>query len=80
MRLRVKNFLVCLERRIPELLQEKEEMAALLVANMLVDQGISPVDVLVALERKGLSKHPIQLAGFRDKRKELLDVLETIWV
>lgn len=74
----VKKFLECLDRKIPELLKQDEKMAALLVANMFVDQGISPGEVLRALKRAGLPCDPKLLAGFRDKREDLIAALELL--
>ena len=78
MQTRVKLFLVDLEKQLPKLLSEDEEMVALLVANLFVDHGIAPNEVLRALERAGLPNDPRQLAGFRDKRADLMAALELL--
>lgn len=78
MRTEVKAFLEDLEKRIPELLKQPEDWAAILVANLFVDHDIPPGKVLCAFKRAGLSDDPRQLAGFRDKRQELIDALELL--
>jgi hypothetical protein len=78
MQAQVKNFLEDLEKQIPDLLQENEEMAAILVANLFVDHGIPPNLVLRALMQAGLASDAKQLAAFRNKREEFLTVLKSL--
>lgn len=78
MKTSVKNFLSDLEKRIPDLLKENEKMAALLVANLFVDHGIPPGDVLRALKQAGLPADPRLLSEFRDKRADLIAALELL--
>ncbi len=67
-----------MQTRVESFLKDNEEMAALLVANLFVDHGIAPVEVLRALKRAGLPNDPKQLAAFRDKREELIAALELL--
>ena len=75
---RIASFLVDLEKRIPDLLNEKEDIAALLVASLLVNHGIPAGDVLCTFVEAGLPLEPTLLAGLRDKREDLMTALESL--
>lgn len=86
MQTRVRNFLVDLDKCLEKgeyrghSLSDTEEMTALCVANLFVDHGIAPAEVLRALKKAGFGNDPKLLATFRDKDKsnDLFAVLKSL--